>query len=78
MIHDTITPKVAIYVVTKALSHHGLKAINKVNPHTTKAEHRNSQKKPDSLIEYYLWMLSEKSNSSKEIHIEYGQKLKTK
>ena len=42
------------------------------------AEHRNSQKKPDSLIEYYLWMLSETSNSSKEIHIEFGQKLKTK
>ena len=42
------------------------------------AEDRNSQKKPDSLIEYYLWMLSEKSNSSKEIHIEFGQKLKTK
>ena len=42
------------------------------------AEDRDSQKKPDSLIEYYLWMLSEKSNSSKEIHIEFGQKLKTK
>ena len=27
-----------MYVVTKALSHHGLKAINNVNPQTTKAE----------------------------------------
>ena len=35
---DTITPKVAIYVVTKALSHQGLSAINNVNPQTTKAE----------------------------------------
>ena len=40
------------------------------------AEDRGSQKKPDSLIEYYLWMLSEKSNSSKEIYIEFGQNLK--
>ena len=40
------------------------------------AEDRDSQKKPDSLIEYYLWMLSEKSNSSKEINIEFGQNLK--
>ena len=40
------------------------------------AEDRASQKKPDSLIEYYLWMLSEKSNSSKEINIECGQNLK--
>ena len=40
------------------------------------AEDRDSQKKPDSLIEYYLWMLSEKSNSSKEIYIEFGQSLK--
>ena len=39
------------------------------------AEDRDSQKKPDSLIEYYLWMLSEKSNSSKEIYIEFGQNL---
>ena len=35
---DTTTPKVAIYAVTKALSHHGLKAINKVKAQTTKAE----------------------------------------
>ena len=42
------------------------------------AEDRDSQKKPDFLIEYYLWMLSEKSNSSEEIYIEFGQKLKTK
>ena len=42
------------------------------------AEDRDSQKKPDSLIEYYLWMLSEKSNSSEEIYIEFGQNLKTK
>ena len=40
------------------------------------AEDRDLQKKPDSLIEYYLWMLSEKSNSSKEIYIEFGQNLK--
>ena len=40
------------------------------------AEDRDSQKKPDSLIEYYLCMLSEKSNSSKEINIEFGQNLK--
>jgi hypothetical protein len=40
------------------------------------AEDRDSQKNPDSLIEYYLWMLSEKSNSSKEIYIEFGQNLK--
>ena len=40
------------------------------------AEDRDSQKKPDSLIEYYLWMLSEESNSSKEIYIEFGQNLK--
>ena len=40
------------------------------------AEDRDSQKKPDSLIEYYLWMLSEKSNSSKEIYIEFGKNLK--
>ena len=40
------------------------------------AEDRDSQKKPDSLIEYYLWMLSEKSNSSEEIYIEFGQNLK--
>ena len=40
------------------------------------AEDRDSQKKPDFLIEYYLWMLSEKSNSSKEIYIEFGQNLK--
>ena len=35
---DTSTPNVAMYVVTKALSHHGLKAINKVKPETTKAD----------------------------------------
>jgi hypothetical protein len=40
------------------------------------AEDRDSQKKPDSLIEYYLWMLSKKSNSSKEVYIEFGQNLK--
>ncbi len=40
MIHDTITPKVAIYVVTKALSHHGLKAINNVKAQTTNAERK--------------------------------------
>ena len=40
------------------------------------AEDRDSQKNPDSLIEYYLWMLSEKSNSSEEIYIEFGQNLK--
>ena len=35
---DTSTPNVAMYVVTKALSHHGLRAINKVKPQTTKAD----------------------------------------
>ena len=40
------------------------------------AEDRDSQKKPDFLIEYYLWMLSEQSNSSKEIYIEFGKNLK--
>ena len=42
------------------------------------AEDPNSQKKPDSLIKYYLWMLSENSNSSEEIYIEFGQNLKIK
>jgi hypothetical protein len=42
------------------------------------AEDPNSQKKPDSLINYYLWMLSENSNSSEEIYIEFGQNLKIK
>ena len=35
---ETITPHVAIYVVTNALSHHGLSAINNANPPTVKAE----------------------------------------
>ena len=38
IIQETITPKVAIYAVTKALSHHGLNAINKVKAQTTKAD----------------------------------------
>ena len=42
------------------------------------AEDPDSQKKPDSLIEYYLWMLSEDSSSSKNRYIEFGQKIKTK
>jgi short-subunit dehydrogenase len=42
------------------------------------AEDPDSQKKPDSLIEYYLWMLSEDSSSSKDRYIEFGQKIKTK
>ena len=39
------------------------------------AEDPDSQKKPDSLIEYYLWMLSEDSSSSKNRYIEFGQKI---
>lgn len=42
------------------------------------AEDPDSQKKPDSLIEYYLWMLSDDSSSSKNRYIEFGQKIKTK
>ena len=38
IIQDAITPHVAIYVVTNALSHHGLSAINNANPPATKAE----------------------------------------
>ena len=35
---EITTPKVAIYNVTSALSHHGLNAINKVKAATTNAE----------------------------------------
>ena len=38
IVQDIITPNVAMYVVTKALSHHGLSAINNANPPTVKAE----------------------------------------
>ena len=33
IVQDAITPKVAMYVVTKALSHHGLSAINNAKFH---------------------------------------------
>ena len=39
------------------------------------AEDRDSQKKPDFLIEYYLWMLSEKSSSFKDSCIEFGDRI---
>ena len=35
---ETTTPKVAMYNVTNALSHHGLNAINKVKAATTNAD----------------------------------------
>ena len=38
IVQETTTPHVAIYVVTNALSHHGLSAINNANPPTVKAE----------------------------------------
>ena len=43
---ETTTPKVAIYAVTKALSHHGLNAINKVKAQTTNAERKPPIKYP--------------------------------
>ena len=35
------------------------------------AENPNTIKDPLKLMDYYLWMLSEDSSSSNEIHIEY-------
>ncbi len=35
------------------------------------AENPNTIKDPSKLMDYYLWMLSEDSSSSNEIHIEY-------
>ena len=39
------------------------------------AEDPSSIKKPDQLIDYYLWMLSDESMSSSKIYIEYGDKI---
>ena len=39
------------------------------------AEDPSTIKNPDQLINYYLWMLSEKSSSSMERYIEYGQEI---
>ena len=46
MAQETITPKVAMYAVTKALSHQGLNAINKVKAQTTNAERKPPIKYP--------------------------------
>ena len=37
------------------------------------AEDPSANKNPDQLINYYLWMLSEKSSSAIERYIEFGQ-----
>ena len=37
------------------------------------AEDPSAIKNPDQLINYYLWMLSEKSSSAIERYIEFGQ-----
>ena len=37
------------------------------------AEDPSTIKNPDQLINYYLWMLSEKSSSAIERYIEFGQ-----
>ena len=39
------------------------------------AEDPNSIKKPDKLIDYYLWMLSNKSSSSFKTYVEFGDKI---
>ena len=39
------------------------------------AEDPSTIKSPDQLINYYLWMLSEKSSSSMERYIEFGQEI---
>ncbi len=39
------------------------------------AEDPSTIKNPDQLINYYLWMLSEKSSSSMERYIEFGQEI---
>ena len=46
MIQETTTPKVAIYAVTKALSHQGLNAIKSVKAQTTNAERKPPIKYP--------------------------------
>ena len=60
-----------------------LKVFN-FNPKATRTEMRalafpaedpSSIKKPDQLIDYYLWMLSDESMSSSKIYIEYGDKI---
>ena len=35
----------------------------------------NQLKEVKELMPYYIWMLSENSNDSSEIHIEYGDEL---
>ena len=39
------------------------------------AENPNHLKEVKELMPYYIWMLSENSNDSSEIHIEYGDQL---
>ena len=39
------------------------------------AEDPASIKKPNELIKYYLWMLSQESSSFKNSHIEFGDKI---
>jgi NAD(P)-dependent dehydrogenase (short-subunit alcohol dehydrogenase family) len=39
------------------------------------AENPSSVKAPDELINYYLWMLSEKSTSSSKTHINFGDEI---
>ena len=39
------------------------------------AENPNQLKEVKELMPYYIWMLSENSNDSSKIHIEYGDEL---
>ena len=39
------------------------------------AENPNQLKEVKELMPYYIWMLSENSNDSIDIHIEYGDEL---
>ena len=39
------------------------------------AENPSSVKTPDELIDYYLWMLSERSTSSSKTHINFGDEI---
>jgi len=39
------------------------------------AEDPSLIKDPSDLIDYYLWMLSDESTSSKKIFIEFGKKI---
>ena len=39
------------------------------------AENPSSVKSPDELINYYLWMLSERSTSSSKTHINFGDEI---